>query len=117
MESDANIVSSQFAACALVVWLMEYLKLAKWFPLLDVNAKGLHTLISALGAAITASALHFAYDTEKGVFTIVGITAWNIAHLCWAVLVQFAGQTVLHDAIYKNQWNQPKVIKKKRKKK
>lgn len=99
-ELDSNIISSQFAACAVIVWAIQWLKLSKWCPLLDMSTDQMNRFVSALSAIAAASALHFAFDSAAGRMVIDGITARNFLHLCWATAVQFAGQQIIYDAVY-----------------
>lgn len=99
-DVDSNIVSSQVAACAVIVWTIQYLKLAKWFPALNVSTDQLNRIVSALLALGAASALHFAFDSQSGRMVIDGITTRNLLHLAWATAVQFTGQQLIYDAVY-----------------
>lgn len=99
-EADSNIVSSQFAACAVIVWMIQWLKLSKWFPFLNLRTDQLNRSVSFFSAVVAASALHFAFDSQSGRMIIDGLTWINLAHLAWATAVQFAGQQIIYDAVY-----------------
>lgn len=96
---DPGLVT-QFTGAAMIVWIIQGLKNAGWFPHMTVDTVKVNRFISALAALATASALHWNWDATTASLTISGLTVINVTHFAWAAAQQFVGQEMIYQLIY-----------------
>lgn len=96
---DPSLVT-QFTGAAMIVWIIQGLKSAGWFPHMDVDTVKVNRFVSALAALATASALHWNWDAATSSITISGLTVVNVTHFVWAALQQFVGQEMIYQIVY-----------------
>lgn len=103
----ANVAVTQLTSSALVVYLIQLLKSAKWFPLLQDGKKWANRIASIIGAALTALAINYAWTWDPATrlfsfsITIPTLTVFLVALFHWAQ--QFA----INELIYQVTANKP----------
>src|SRR5262245_47913538 len=94
-----DLIPAQFTVSSVVVWAIDLLKRAKWFPWLSVETESLNRFAACIGAAITSAGIHFALEpAAEGQWTmhITGLSIWSITHFGKGFLVAIVTQqTVL----------------------
>jgi len=98
MESSGEI-TTHLTSGAVVVYVLEWLKGAGWFPWLTASTKTLNRFLSALTAAGVALGIHLTYDAQTGTAVITGLTAGTIALTFWEWLKQFITQQMIYDGV------------------
>lgn len=58
----ANVAITQFTSSAVVVFLMQRLKNASWFPWLKAGAAGVSRTVSIVAAALTAIGINYTWS-------------------------------------------------------
>lgn len=96
---DASIGLTHFTSAAIVVWLMNKLKAASWFPLVQKDAVYLNRAFSAVVAFFVSIGIHYTWSASAdGSHTLV-LAIPSLAVLAvglWHVINQFALQETLH---------------------
>ena len=103
---DSNVLASQITASAVIVWLMQQLKNAKWFPAITHQTGRLNRIVAVILAAGAAIGIHATFDQAAGTLMITGLTATGLAHGAWMWLKSFA----LQEIIYQGAVNKPNVV-------
>ena len=94
---------SQLTASAIIVWVIEKLKGASWFPVLTPqSSERFKQIIGAIAAALTAVGITYQYNPDLGVLTISGLTISSMAQFVWAWAQNFVSQQVLYHGVVKN---------------
>lgn len=103
MDSNAvsNIVMTQFTSSAVVVWLMQKLKSASWFPFLQHGRATVSRLFSIGVAFFVAIGIGYTWNTNSSgihtlTLTIPGL--WGLAVGVWHWLNQFVLQETVYQA-------------------
>lgn len=100
MESE---IVSQFTSAAVVVYLMQMLKRAQWFPWLTMETAKMNHVVAVVAAGVSALGVHFAFSSSEGTLLITGLNASTIAHTAWHWANQYALQRVTYDTVAKPQ--------------
>lgn len=93
-----DILGTQVAASAIIVWIIQKLKGAKWVPFITQDSGALNRIIAVLGAAATTAGIHFSFDTTGGVLTVTGVTLMNVGIFAWDIL----RSTIFQEIIYRS---------------
>lgn len=94
---------SQLTLSAVVVWLLEWLKGAGWFPLVSgASSERMKRLFGASVAALAAVGITYQYDPTAGVLVISGLTLSSVGHFAWVWLQNFVSQQLIYHGIVKN---------------
>ena len=87
-----DIISSQFSLSIIVVWLIDKLKDAKWFPWLNADSAGANRVVAIILAGITGLGIHTMFDTSNGVLTISGLRMESLIHNGFSWIFSYATQ-------------------------
>jgi hypothetical protein len=100
MESNSvsNIVMTQFTSSALVVWGMQKLKNAKWFPVLQHGETKVSRLFSVVMAAFVAVGINYTWNPQTRGLLITLPTLMGALLGMWHWLNQFALQETIYQA-------------------
>jgi hypothetical protein len=96
---DASIGVTHFTSAAIVVWAMNKLKTAKWFPLIQKDRVKLNRAVSVIVAFFISIGIHYTWSagaegSHQLVLQIPSLTALALG--VWHVLNQYAMQETLH---------------------
>lgn len=94
----SNIVITEFTSSAIVVFLMQRLKQAKWFPLLQAGKANVNRIFAVGAAALGAIGVNFVWDSSSHSLTITGLTLWGVAIMFWKWLNHYAIQETIYQA-------------------
>jgi len=90
-------ISTQVLIGVAMSYVLQWLKVQKWFPLFTEGmSKYGKVIISGVVAAGSALGIHFGYDPTLGSLTITGLT---LAHV-WAGILAFGYSFVAQHASY-----------------
>jgi hypothetical protein len=104
MDPTASVLFSHFTSAALVVWIIQFLKNATWFPWLQKQGQFVVKRVLSIGGALGAHlGISFAWHSlgagPSGTHQfIVTLPAWSVI---LAFLWRWAGQFVMQDGWYK----------------
>lgn len=87
----------------LVVWVIQRLKLAEWFPWVTEATPAMTKLVSVLAATFTAAGMAVSWTVEQGSGTLVisGITGGSIVTFLWLIVKNVAFQHIIYKAGFK----------------
>lgn len=99
---------SQLTSAAVVVYALQWMKRSKLFPWVCQEKKTILRALSAVGAALSAVGIHFAFATVEaasGTYTITisGLTLLSVLHGTWHWVNQLALQQLAYDATLDNK--------------
>lgn len=97
---DPNVLLTQGISAGTVVWIIQELKKAGWCKSLSMDSARVNRIVSAIAALLTASAIHWTWDSASHVLTISGLTLSAVAGFLWGAFQQFVGQEYLYQAVY-----------------
>lgn len=93
---------SQLTVSTIIVWVIERLKGASWFPVLTVEStERFKRIIGAIFAGLAAVGVTYSYDPNLGVLTIKGLTLTSIVGFLWAWLQNFIVQQGVYHGVVK----------------
>ena len=100
---DANVAVSQFTGAAIVVFIMNQVKAAPWFPWLGKEGQVLRKRFVAVLAAITVhTGIHFIWNPGTGEVwrqIVINLPApWVMVVTMWHWFGQFAMQETIYQA-------------------
>jgi len=95
METDP--ITTQVTLSAIIVWLLQYLKGASWFPIKAEATTAVLRTLGAVAAMLAAVGITVAFDKEAGVLTIAGLTQANLI----AVGIASVKGLIYQELIYK----------------
>jgi energy-converting hydrogenase Eha subunit E len=95
-----NVALTTFTSSAIVVYLMQRLKRASWFPLVQENSAKLNRLFSVGAAAIGAMSVEWVWDPSVRSLTIHLPTLWVALVGLWHWLNHLAMQETIYQATY-----------------
>lgn len=98
MTGASNVALSTFTSSAIVVYLMQRLKQAKWFPLVQADRAKLNRLFSMGAAAIGAMSVEWVWDPAARSFTVHIPTLWVAVVGLWHWLNHYAMQETIYQA-------------------
>jgi hypothetical protein len=97
-NSVSNIFITQFTSSAVVVWIIQKLKGAKWFPFLKHGEASVSRVWSIGAAAITAIGINYTWNPQTRGLLIVIPTMWGLLLGIWHWLNQFVLQETVYQA-------------------
>lgn len=105
---DANIIMTQFTYSAVVVWGMQRLKSASWFPLLQAGQAKLSRSVSVIAAFFGHAGISYVWDPSidaSGMrhLAIAIPTLWGAVLLMWHWLGQYVMQEMVYQAAANKQ--------------
>ena len=86
----------QLTVSAVVVFILQMLKKASWFPWLTVEKDRLNRSIAVALAGLSALGINITFQSTEGVLTITGLTAGTFLHGGWEWLKAFAVQEFVY---------------------
>lgn len=93
---------SQFTLSAIVVWLLQKLKEAPWFPVWSQKTTlAAQRAVAAIVAAGSAVAVNFTYDAAAGTLLVEGLTLAGVGGAVWAWVQSFVTQQAWYHGIFK----------------
>lgn len=95
---SANVALTTFTSSAIVVYLMQRLKGATWFPLVQADRAKLNRLFSIGAAAIGAMSVEWVWDPSVRSLTIHIPTLWTAVVGLWHWLNHYAMQETIYQA-------------------
>lgn len=101
MDGSADLVTTQVTISAVVVFLLERLKRARWFPWLSAEKEKVTQWVAAALAALAALGIHTEFDATKGVLIISGLTVAGVLHGGFEVLRSLAFQELIYHGVVK----------------
>lgn len=96
---NEHVFISQLTSAAIVVYGIQKLKEAKWFPWLTDTTHTLTRITSAFLAVIGAIGVHVAFDQHSGILTVTGLTVTTILSGAWHWANQYALQQMIYDSV------------------
>ena len=98
----SNVVMTQFTSSAVVVYLMQKVKTAKWFPLVQQGRATVNRIVSIVAAFLVAVGVSWTWSLDKSTGThtlvITGLSVYALLHGAWHWLNQFALQETVYQA-------------------
>ena len=94
------------AVSTLVPWVLERLKWARWFPLIQPFAPALNRGFAWAVATTTALGIAVSFNAADGVLTITGLVPADILR----VVFQAAGNFLVQEVVYRKAIDQPHGI-------
>lgn len=98
---DANVALTTFTSSAVVVWVIQRLKAAKWFPLLKEGQAGITRTVSVVAALGTHLGVSYEWTrAADGTHTLAigGLGAASILIAGWHWLNHYALQETIYQA-------------------
>ena len=98
---DANVALTTFTSSAVVVWAIQKLKAAKWFPLLKKGQAAITRTVSVVAALGTHLGVSYEWTrAADGTHTLVlgGLSAATILVGAWHWLNHYALQETIYQA-------------------
>lgn len=93
---DASLGITQFTSSAIVVFLINRLKAASWFPLLQKDWTAMNRTFSVIAAFLVAQGIHWVWSPDTRVLAITIPTLGAFALGLWHWLNQYAMQETIH---------------------
>ena len=94
-----------FAINALIVWLLQKVKLVKWFPWITTETEKVNRLASAIAATLASAAINFSFtnpETGTYVLAVTGLTLVNFVNFLTTAVVNYMGQKLMYKVAYGN---------------
>lgn len=93
---------SQLTLSAIIVWVIEHLKGASWFPVLTPEStEKFKRVVGAIVAGLAAVGVSYQYDPTLGVLTIKGLTIASIGNFAWTWMQNFVMQQGVYHGVMK----------------
>lgn len=80
MHPDASVLGTQLTMSAVIVFILQVLKKASWFPWLSDQTQRLNTIVAVVLSGLAALGIHSSFDPASHVLTITGLSPAGIAH-------------------------------------
>ena len=111
MDTTASVLFSHFTSAALVVWLIQVLKKASWFPWLSIEGQvWTKRIVSIAGAVFAHLGIATAWHAGTAAGThilMITIPSWpDLATSAWRILGQYVTQEGWYQVVY-NKLNAP----------
>jgi hypothetical protein len=97
-NSVSNVVMTQFTSSAVVVYVMQKLKNAAWFPLLKQGSATISRVFSVVAAALVAVGINYTWNPATRGLLVTIPTLAGFALGLWHWLNQFALQETVYQA-------------------
>lgn len=101
MGLDANLLGTTVTFSAISVFIVNFLKGRKWFPLLSNNTKWANRIVAILLSGLSAVGIHAAWSSG-GTLTITGLTLTGILAAGWLWIKSFALQEWIYQSTKQN---------------
>lgn len=95
-NSVSNILATQFTSSAVVVYVMQRLKSASWFPWLQHGSATVSRIVSIVAAAAVAIGINYTWNPQTRGLLITIPTLAGFAIGIWHWLNQFAFQETIY---------------------
>ena len=92
-----------FAINAVIVWLIQKIKLTRWFPSITTETQKINKIVSAVAATLASAAIVFSFSNPEAgtyVLSVTGLTLANMVHFVTTAIVNYMGQKVLFKIAY-----------------
>jgi hypothetical protein len=92
-----------FAINAVIVWLIQKVKLTKWFPSITTETQKLNKILSAVAATLASAAIVFSFaNPEHGTYiiTVTGLTLPHMVQFITTAVVNYMGQKLIFKLAY-----------------
>lgn len=74
MHPDASVLGTQLTMSAVIVFILQVLKKASWFPWLSDQTQRLNTIVAVVLSGLAALGIHSSFDPASHVLTITGLS-------------------------------------------
>ncbi len=95
-----------FAINAVIVWLIQKVKLSEWFPSISTETQKVNKIISAIAATLASAAIVFTFTNPAPgtyILTGTGITLANVVNFFVTIVVNYMGQKLIFKLGYGQQ--------------
>jgi hypothetical protein len=93
LDPSVSIVGTQLGSTLLVVGSLQWLKKAKWMPLVKEGSVVINRGISLAAALGVAIGIHYTWNpSDNGTLILTGVTLTNVLHGVFHVSAQFIYQ-------------------------
>ena len=99
---DQNVLGSQVAISAIIVWIIQRLKAAKWIPQMSQRTDAINRGASAVCALLAAAGITWSFSVSTGTLTVTGLTISNVLQIVWTAVQQFVFQEVVYRSSVKS---------------
>lgn len=98
----SNVAMTQFTSSAVVVYLMQKVKSASWFPLVQEGRALVNRIVSIGAAFLVAVGVSWSWSLNPTngthTLTIVNLSIFTVLHGAWHWLNQYALQETIYQA-------------------
>jgi hypothetical protein len=94
-------LGDQLGTSMIVVYILEKLKSASWFPWIQKNGGNLNRIISVLLGTLASAGVIWTFDPTAGRLVVDGLTIANIATVLWIIMKQVAFQEGMYQGLVK----------------
>jgi hypothetical protein len=91
-----NELASQVTASGIVVWVLQSLKKANWFPWITEHSDTVTRIWAVVLAAATSAGISYTYDPSAGMLTISGATLAGVLSFLWKVVSALVFQELIY---------------------
>ena len=98
METNGEL-STHLTIGAVIVYALQWLKSAGWFPWLTADTKSISRLVSIGLALVAAIGINWSYDPASGDLLIHGLRWSTVLLTGWETLKQFCTQQMIYDGV------------------
>jgi hypothetical protein len=104
-EVPQSELASQITTGAAVVWLIQYLKNANWFPWLRIDTDVLSRIVAVILAAASASGIIVAYGWANSTltFSASGLTPEHAFQFLWKIATSLTIQELVYRTAVKKK--------------
>ena len=106
-EVPQTELASQITTGAAVVWLIQYLKNANWFPWLRIDTDVLSRIVAVVLAAASASGILIVYgwagETSTFTFSASGVTPAHVFQFIWSIATSLTIQELVYRTAVKKK--------------
>jgi hypothetical protein len=101
MDAGSSLVVSQLTLGAVFSWLLEALKNAKWFPILQQDGtKVANTLAGVISSIVAITGLTYVYDPTAHTLLIQNFGLALVGNAVWHWLTQFVMQQGWYEVVF-----------------
>ena len=94
-----------FAINAVIVWLIQKVKLVRWFPWITTETQKINRIVSAIAATLASAGMTFSFtNPEHGtyVLSVVGLTLTHVVNFGVTAIVNYFTQKLVFKVAYSN---------------
>ena len=92
-----TVFLAQVVLGAVVVYVLEWIKRARWVAFITIETKKLNGFLAKAAALLMAVGIHYEFDATAGTLMITGLTIAGLAHGLWVWLQQVVVQELIYN--------------------